>query len=134
MGLRALILTLCVGGFGLWMLGPAKEPATDPTVTASIKPRDQDYTVSNMENGAACLLTRGDRISGHSRDVTPGRDCETVWPGLAEARNWTQNDDDNTVTLTDDSGKEILTLARGDGVDFEALEPDNAVLALNAVN
>ena len=133
MGMRALILTLCVGGFGLWMLGPAKEPAPDPVVTASIGKTSQDYTVSNMENGTACLITRGNRVSGHSNDLKPGSDCENVWPGLAEARNWTLHDD-NTVTLTDDSGKEILTLAAGDGVDFEALEPNNAMLAFNAVN
>lgn len=133
MAIRALILTLCAGGFGLWMLGPAKDPAPDPLVTASVKGADQDYTVSNMENGTACLITRGSHVSGHSRGLKPGHDCETVWPGLAEARNWTQNDD-NTVTLTDDSGRQILTIAQGDGVDFEALEPDNAVLAFNAVN
>jgi len=133
MGMRALILTLCVGGFGLWMLGPAKEPAPDPVVTASVNKTNLDFTVSNMENGTACLLTRGNRQSGHSSDVKPGHDCETVWPGLGEVRNWTQNED-NTVTLTDDSGREVLTLAQGDGVDFEALQPDNAVLAFNAVN
>lgn len=133
MGMRALILTLCVGGFGLWMLGPAKEPAPDPVVTASVNKTNLDFTVSNMENGTACLLTRGNRQSGHSSDVRPGHDCETVWPGLGEVRNWTQNAD-NTVTLTDDSGREVLTLAQGDGVDFEALQPDNAVLAFNAVN
>jgi hypothetical protein len=52
---------------------------------------------------------------------------------LAEARNWTQNDD-QTVTLTDASGTAILTLGLGDGVDFETLEPTNAVLAFNSVN
>jgi hypothetical protein len=133
MAIRALVLTVCAAGFGLWLMGPVKEPAADPIVSASIRTGDQDYTVSNMENGAACLITRGQHTGGHSRTIKPGSDCEAVWPGLAEARNWTQNDD-NTVVLSDASGAAILTLGLGDGVDFEAVEPANAVLAFNAVN
>ena len=133
MAIRALVLTVCAAGFGLWILGPATPPATDPLVFASVKTGDQDYTVSNMENGTACLLTRGKKLSQRSRAMTPGKDCETVWPGLAEARNWTQNDD-GTVALTNTGGEAILTLGMGDGVDFETLEPANAVLAFNALN
>lgn len=133
MVVRTLVLTVLAAGFGLWMLGPAKEPATDPIISASVKVGEQDYTVSNMENGTACIVTRGMRVSGHSRAIKPGSDCETVWPGLAGARNWTQNED-GTVTLTDTSGEAILTLGLGDGVDFESLEPANAVLAFNSVN
>jgi hypothetical protein len=131
--IRTLVLTVCAAGFGLWMMGPAKEPVTDPIVSASVKTGEQDYTVSNMENGSACLVTRGSRLSPHSRAIKPGKDCEAVWPGLAEARNWTQNDD-GTVALTDGSGQAILTLGLGDGVDFESLDPANAVLAFNSVN
>lgn len=133
MAIRALVLTVCAAGFGLWMIGPAEEPSLDPVVSASVKKGDQDYTVSNMENGSACLVTRGTPLTGHSRAVKPGKDCESVWPGLSEARNWTQNDD-HTVVLTDSSGSEILTLGLGDGVDFESLEPANAVLAFNSIN
>jgi hypothetical protein len=133
MAIRVLVLTVCAAGFGLWMMGPAKEPQADPIVSASINAGDQSYTVSNMESGTACLITRGARISGHSRTIKPGSDCEAVWPRLTEARNWTQNDD-STVVLSDASGAAILTLGLGDGVDFEALEPANAVLAFNAVN
>ena len=56
-----------------------------------------------------------------------------VWPSLAQARNWTENGD-GTVVLTDSRGEQLLTLGLGDGVDFESLEPSNAVLALTAVN
>lgn len=133
MAIRALVLTVCAAGFGLWLVGPAKEPPVDPIISASVKKGDQDYTVSNIQTGAACLITRGNRLSSHSRHVKPGNDCETVWPRLSETRNWTQNDD-NTVLLTDASGAEILTLGLGDGVDFESLEPANAVLAFNSIN
>jgi hypothetical protein len=132
MAIRALVLTVCAAGFGLWMLGPAKEPGVDPIISSSVGVTDQDYTVSNMQSGTACIVTRGKRLGGHSRQVKPGRDCESVWPRLSEARNWIQNDDD-TVVLTDASGEEILTLGLGDGVDFESLEPTNAMLAFNSV-
>ena len=127
MAIRALVLTVCAAGYGLWMMGPAKEPAVDPIVSASVRMVNQDYTVSNMENGTACIVTRGTRISSHSRTIQPGRDCDAVWPRLSDAKNWTQNED-STVVLTDASGTEILTLGLGDGVDFESLEPANACL------
>ena len=112
--IRTLVLTVCAAGFGLWMMGPAKESVTDPIVSASVKTGEQDYTVSNMENGSACLVTRGSRLSPHSRAIKPGKDCEAVWPGLAEARNWTQNDD-GTVALTDGSGpRPPICLVHGD--------------------
>jgi hypothetical protein len=65
--------------------------------------------------------------------VSAGEDCSSVWPGLTEARNWTDNGD-GTVVLTDSHGEQVLSLVVGDGVDFESLEPSNAVLALTAVN
>ena len=133
MVIRTLVLTVCAAGFGLWMLGPATEPAVDPIISASVKAGDQDYTVSNMENGTACLITRGKRISQRSREIKPGGDCQDVWPGLTAAQTWTQNDD-GTVALTDSGGEAILTLGLGDGVDFESLEPANAVLAFNALH
>ena len=133
MAIRALVLTVLAAGFGIWMLGPAEEARIDPLISASVGNPAQDYTVSNMENGAACLVTRGRIITPRSREIAPGPDCEAVWPGLTTAHTWTQNDD-GTVAVTDGAGGAILTLGMGDGVDFETLEPANAVLAFNALN
>ncbi|WP_137155930.1 hypothetical protein [Rhizobium sp. FKL33] len=105
----------------------------DPVTSASIgKPDDREFTVSNMENGAVCIVTRGKALSARSREVQAGGDCEQVWPGLARARNWTDNGD-GTVALTNDGGEAILTLGFGDGVEYESLEPENAVVALNGI-
>jgi hypothetical protein len=134
MGIRVLAFTALVAGVGYFTLMPTQQPAIDAMVSASIKPEDQtDYTVSNMENGTACLIGSGKAVSSRSHQLNPGKDCDAVWPGLAKARNWTQNED-GTVVLTDSSGVQVLTLGLGDGVDFESLEPANAVLALNQVN
>jgi hypothetical protein len=114
---------------------PAQESAAkiDTVVSASIaKPDSKEFTVSNMENGAVCIVTRGKPLSTRSREVLASGDCEQVWPGLATARNWTDNGD-GTVALTNDGGEAILTLGFGDGVEYESLEPENAVLALNSI-
>jgi hypothetical protein len=133
MAIRALVLTVAAAGLGLWLMGPAEDHSIDPIISAALASGDQEYTVSNMENGTACLLTRGRQVSSRSSAIRPGSDCTDVWPGLAEARNWTRNDD-GTVILSDNSGSQILTLSLGDGVDFETLEPANALLAFNALN
>jgi hypothetical protein len=116
-----------------YMLAPAIQGAgIDRDTTASVKPDVNEYTVSNMENSTACLITRGKAVTVRSREVTAGSDCAAVWPDLTQARNWTQNED-GTVVLSDSRGEQLLTLVQGDGVAFESLEPANAVLALTSV-
>lgn len=134
MVIRALILGVAAVGGPLWWFSPAHETQADPIVTASIYSRgEQEFTVSNMENRTACLITKGATTTLRSSAITAGEDCAAVWPGLVQARNWTDNDD-GTVVLTDDHGEQVLTLGLGDGVAFESLEPSNAVLALTTVN
>jgi hypothetical protein len=135
MAIRVLILGVAAIGGPLWWFSPAHDTAaTDAIVTASV-PRNgqQEFTVSNMESRTACLIVRGQTTTQRSSAVSAGEDCSSVWPGLIEARNWTENDD-GTVVLTDSHGEQVLSLVVGDGVDFESLEPSNAVLALTAVN
>ena len=103
-------------------------------VTASTsRMGEREFTVSNMESRTACLITRGLTTTHRSSAVSAGDDCAAVWPGLVQAANWTENDD-GTVVITNSSGEQVLTLGLGDGVDFESLEPSNAVLAFNSVN
>ncbi|MBL0371690.1 hypothetical protein JJB09_06590 [Rhizobium sp. KVB221] len=133
MKFRALGLAAIAAGFGYLILMPDDKAATDPVVSSSVNRSSEiEYTVSNMESGTACLIDQGRSVSARSHEIKPGKDCEAVWPGLAAARNWTQNDD-GTVVLTNANGEAILTLGLGDGVDFEPLEPANAVLAINVV-
>jgi hypothetical protein len=133
MRLRTLCVLALALGAGYLMLGRGHAPDVDPLVSASIPAADsKDFTVSNMENGAACILTRGKAITNRSRELRASVECEAVWPGLAHARNWTDNGD-GTVAVTDDGGEAILTLGLGDGVEFESLEPANAVLAVNTI-
>lgn len=127
-----LLVAVALGG-GYWLVPTANSDGIDAMASASVISDISEYTVSNMENSTACLITRGKPVTTRSREVTAGTDCAAVWPGLTEARNWTQNED-GTVVLTDSRGEQLLTLAQGDGVAFESLEPANAVLALTTVN
>ncbi|MBB1249849.1 MULTISPECIES: hypothetical protein [unclassified Rhizobium] len=132
--LRMFAVTAAIIAAGYVYL-PAQEGAAriDPVTSASVaRPDNKEFTVSNMENGAVCIVTRGKLLSSRSRQVQASADCEQVWPGLATARNWTDNGD-GTVALTNDGGEAILTLGFGDGVEYESLEPENAVLALNGI-
>jgi len=136
MAIRMLMTGVAAIGGPLWWFSPAHESATpDPIVTASVHRGigQEEFTVSNMENRTVCLITKGMTTTPRSSMLTAGADCDAVWPGLVQVSNWTENDD-GTVVLTDSHGEQVLTLAVGDGVDFESLEPSNAVLALTAVN
>jgi hypothetical protein len=134
MAIRALIVGVAAVGGSLWWFSPAHEATVDPVVTASVHRGigQEEFTVSNMENRTACLITKGMTTTQRSSVVTAGEDCNAVWPGLLQASNWTENGD-GTVVLTDSHGEEVLTLGLGDGVAFESLEPANAALALTAV-
>ncbi|MDB5555307.1 MAG: hypothetical protein JWL86_5291 [Rhizobium sp.] len=136
MAIRMLIAGVAAIGGPLWWFSPTHQAtATDAIVTASVDRGigQEEFTVSNMENRTACLITKGMTTTPRSSTLTAGADCDAVWPGLVQVNNWTENDD-GTVVLTDSRGEQVLTLAVGDGVDFESLEPSNAVLALTAVN
>jgi hypothetical protein len=127
-------IAVVVGLGGLWFYNPDENPGIDPIISASISPdKATDFTISNISNRAACLVVRGRATTAHSHILSPGKDCESVWPGLTSAKNWTQNDD-GTVVLTDASGAAILTLGLGDGVDYESLEPANAIITVTSAS
>lgn len=134
MAIRELLTGILAVGGPLWWFSPAHDVQPDNIKTASVsRPAEQEFTVSNMQNRTACLISRGAMTTQRSSGVIAGDDCAAVWPGLAAARNWTDNGD-GTVDLTDASGGEILTLGLGDGVAYESLEPADASIALTAVN
>lgn len=135
MAIRIMLISVAIMGGPLWWFSPAHDGQVDPIALSSITLDTQrnEFTVSNMEARTACLITRGAPRSVRTSEVIADRDCRSVWPGLADAANWTQNDD-GTVVLSNIRGEEIMLLGLGDGVDYESLEPANAVLALTSVN
>lgn len=113
------------------------DPGVDPIVSSAIPARnfapDQNtraiFTVSNIGARTVCVVERGAVLTGRSRIFDAPADCESVWPGLAAARNWTENGD-GTVTLSDAQGQQLLVLGPAEGFDFGAIEPVGADLSL----
>lgn len=134
MAIRALLAGVLTAGGLLWWFSPADEMRPDPVTTASVRTSGEDeFTVSNMQSRTACLISRGSMTTQRSSSVIAGNDCASVWPGLSQVRNWTDNGD-GTIDLTDSSGEQVLTLGLGDGVAYESLEPSDAAIALTAIN
>lgn len=134
MAIRELLAGVLAVGGPLWWFSPAHDVRPDMLTTASVSTTgEREFTVSNMQNRTACLISRGAMTTQRSSSVIAGEDCVTVWPGLAHVRNWTDNSD-GTVDLTDSSGEQVLTLGLGDGVAYESLEPADASIALTAIN
>lgn len=105
--------------------------AVDPIVSGAIPIDDltgisEDnwvrFTVSNLDRDTVCMVERAVEIDRRTRDFIADFDCDTVWPGLASARNWIENDD-GSVTLTDEHGAQLLVIGETRGFDFATMEP-----------
>lgn len=97
-------------------------------MTAGVSP-PAVFSVSNFSRKTVCLVERGATLTSRSRDFFAPPDCESVWPGLARATNWTQNED-GSVTLSTVHGATVLTLVRGKSFSYEVADPVEADLAL----
>ncbi|PYB73025.1 hypothetical protein [Rhizobium wuzhouense] len=97
-------------------------------MTASASP-PAVFSVSNFSRKTVCLVERGATLTSRSRDFFAPPECESVWPGLARATNWTQNED-GSVTLSTVHGAPVLTLIRGKSFSYEVADPAEADLAL----
>ncbi len=87
------------------------------------------FSVSNFTRKTVCLVERGAALTSRSRDFYAPPDCEQVWPGLARATTWTQNED-GSVTISDTGGGTLLTLVRGRHFSYEVTDAADADLAL----
>jgi hypothetical protein len=123
---------------GLWSIGESAPPDIDPVVSGSIEKLGSAadgtaFSVSNIETSTTCRVSRGERLTNRSMQMTVSADCEPVWSGLSRASTWTQTGD-GTVVVADASGNAILTLAESDGLAYEALDPPNAMITMKAAD
>ena len=131
--MKTMTFAVMIGAvsFGLWSYWGQERPGVDPIVSGSIPSQTvgRSYTISNGAASTACLAERGNPISSRSARFTAGTDCEAVWPGLSKARTWTNNGD-GTAVVADAQGEAILTVVDGDGFDYEAVEPAEAMITM----
>jgi hypothetical protein len=110
---------------------PQQTAGVDPMKTAAIG-APSSYSVANIAEEKACVITRGKHASARTFAMNAEPGCDGVWPGLADARHWTENTD-GSVALTDKAGKELLMIAPGDGIGYVAIDPPSATLTLSAI-
>jgi hypothetical protein len=124
---------VAVAGAAASYMAPSPQQAAgiDTMKTAAIG-TPSSYSVNNIAEEKACVITRGKHASARTFAMKAEPGCDAVWPGLADARQWTENTD-GSVALTDKSGKELLMIAPGDGIGFVAIDPPSATLTLTAV-
>ncbi len=132
--MKAFVLAAAVvmfGGVGALLMHQGK-PAVDPLVSGSIAQPALAFNATNVDGSASCRVMRGQPVSHRSRQFSATADCDSVWPGLAEAKTWTENED-GTVILANASGSAVLTIVEGDGPGYETMEPAGASVMLRAV-
>lgn len=147
----AFLLTASVGFASLGFLGLAQwhgdDPANsaelaDPIISGTIPVRPPImsassmhasppaiFSISNFDRQTVCLVERGATLTSRSRGFFAPPDCDSVWPGLAQVENWTQNDD-GTVTLSNGNGALVLTLVRSKSFSYEVADPAGVDIAL----
>ncbi len=133
MSARMTLMIALAGGLAIWHFAPSAQPGVDKMTSASVGQHDSnEFAITNLMSKTACIAKRGDVVSSRSRSFVADGDCETVWPGLATVKNWTENED-GSVVLTNGRGEQVLTISVADGVDYEVLDPVNALVTLTSI-
>lgn len=131
--MKTLIIAATAGvvSLGLWSAADHAPADLDPTISHSVPsgPGVRSYSISNIVANTACLAERGDKLSNRSQAFTADTDCDAVWPGLSQARTWTENGD-GTIVVADARGEAIITVMEGDGLAYEALDPPDAMVTM----
>ncbi|PWV97177.1 hypothetical protein DFR52_10789 [Hoeflea marina] len=84
---------------------------------------------SNAESGEICLLERAHDASSPLDLLSPGSDCDAVWPGLGGAQRWRLTAGGG-IDLIERNGRPVLTLARPDGAAFRGTGSGQSVVTL----
>ncbi len=126
--LAATLAVLGIAGSAMW-LSSSPPSGVDPIVSSSIPSSSISYTATNISGNTSCRVERGLPVSHRSRQFIAAPECDAVWPGLASAKTWTDNED-GTVILASANGEAVLTIVDGDGPGYETLEPAGAPVML----
>ena len=129
--LAATIAVLGIAGSAMW-LSSSPPAGVDPIVSSSFPASSTSYTATNINGNTSCRVERGLPVSHRSRQFIASPECDAVWPGLASAKTWTDNED-GTVILASANGEAVLTIVDGDGPGYETLEPAGAPVMLRTL-
>ncbi|SDO76439.1 hypothetical protein SAMN05428967_0009 [Phyllobacterium sp. YR620] len=115
------------------------ETNVDTVTTASItseEPRQNGildvptFVISGPGGSAKCKAFPAENgLPGHNA-LTIEQGCAGLYPPLAQARSW-HNNEDGTIDLADDTGRTIVAFSPGDGLAYISIEPRSVVLSMS---
>lgn len=133
------ILSVALLGGGATLVRKPESGAVDRDIVVASLTRGEaqanareTFLASNGETGDICLIERVSGEGGTPDRLQPASDCDAVWPGLGGAGYW-REDDRGHVAITASGGAPVLTVAAGDGLDFETVDPLNALITLSSL-
>ncbi|WP_427023887.1 hypothetical protein ACP4J4_15375 [Aureimonas ureilytica] len=105
-----------------------------PEITASIAaetvaPQAETVRLIDLRNGATCKVNASMDEDGPQR-LPIGPACAKS-PDLARVAYW-ETKDDGSLVMTDHQGETVLEFMPGDGVLFESVYPNNALITIVA--
>lgn len=105
-----------------------------PEITASIAaetvaPQAETVRLIDLRNGATCKVNASMDEDGPQR-LPIGPACAKS-PDLARVAYW-ETKDDGSLVMTDHKGETVLEFMPGDGVLFESVYPNNALITIVA--
>jgi hypothetical protein len=124
----AFVVLASVAAFGALAANP--KPKLAMTATPAASPQIERFLLQANGVEASCTIEKAlgaDRLS----HVMLAPACNDVLPGLSALHYWAERSD-GTVALSADGRTAIIVLAQGDGVAYEAIEPEAPVIALIA--
>ena len=109
-------------------MSPSPEiTASIPTETAA--PQAETVRLIDLRNGATCKVNASMDEDGPQR-LPIGPACAKS-PDLARVAYW-ETKDDGSLVMTDHQGETVLEFMPGDGVLFESVYPNNALITIVA--
>ena len=132
-----LSVGLLGGGIAVMPEQPVQPVDRDVTVASLTRNEDrigdrETFLAANGETGEICLIERYSEGEGKPDRLRPASDCDAVWPGLGAAGYW-RADENGHVALSAEDGNAVLTVAAGDGLDFETVRPLHALITLSSL-
>ena len=121
--------SLAALGLAYIVPGGAAAPVASSEITGSIAPAPAIWQISNDLSGETCIARPGPRISNGAHSLALDENCTDVHDALPAAAVWYENLD-GIVSLTDASGRVLVSFAQADGIGLEAFEPAQVMLSL----
>lgn len=130
--IAAILSLAAVSGFLVLRDGAGPQPrGADHPLAAGSAAGGRSLLIAGL--GENCRATADARTRSRPATLHVEPSCAGVFPSLARAVAWVERDD-GSVVLSDRSGRPVLMLAPGDGVDYESVAPQSAFVSVSVLD